>query len=79
MAELTRKEVIKIINGSDRPRLAGVDLSGENLIRLDFEGTNFRGAHLQNTKLNEAILRNTNMTGTDMTGAQAAYADFRRL
>lgn len=78
MAELTRKDVIMLINGSGKPRLAGVDLSSENLIRLDFEDANLRGANLQAAKMNEAIMRNTNMTGVDMTGTQAPYADFHK-
>ncbi|MCU0481541.1 MAG: pentapeptide repeat-containing protein, partial [Anaerolineae bacterium] len=63
MGEFTRKEIILIINGGDKIRLAGVDMSNENLARLDFEGANLRGAIFQETNLQEGILRGTNMTG----------------
>ena len=65
MAELTRKEIIMALNGSNRPRLAGLDLSNENCARLDFENANMRGANIRATILREAILRSANMTGVN--------------
>lgn len=76
MAEITRKELIMILNGTERPRLAGVDLSMENCRRLDFENSNMRGAVLQAANFDEAIVRNCNMTGINMTKTRAMYADF---
>jgi uncharacterized protein YjbI with pentapeptide repeats len=49
MAELTRIQVIEILNGG--ASLRGVDLSGLDLSGLDFSRANFAGADLSKCKL----------------------------
>ncbi len=88
MAELTRKEVVFILNNSERPRIAGLDLSGLDLSHFDFSrsdcshanfrGSNVIGAIFYNANLERATFENANLTESNLGEATLRYTIFDR-
>ncbi|XP_042444911.1 FH protein interacting protein FIP2-like isoform X2 [Zingiber officinale] len=88
LTELTRKEVIQIIQ-SEKVRFRGVNLSGLDLSKLDaeaggsiFEDANLReceliGADLHQAKLDRANLQSANLQDACLTQSSLCEADLR--
>ncbi|XP_042441801.1 FH protein interacting protein FIP2-like isoform X5 [Zingiber officinale] len=88
LTELTRKEVIQIIQ-SEKVRFRGVNLSGLDLSKLDaeaggsiFEDANLReceliGADLHQAKLDRANLQSANLQDACLTQCSLCDADLR--
>lgn len=74
--ELTRKEIIKIIQ-SERARLRGVNLSGLNLSKLDLHYAEFSWARLVNTFFVRANLQFANFTDAEADGSNFHNAILR--
>jgi uncharacterized protein YjbI with pentapeptide repeats len=87
MADLTRRDLIKILAVTREARLFGVDLSGEQLQALNFDcadmrrvnltGADCSGASFNRTALFQASLRDANLTAADLYYADLSSADLR--
>jgi uncharacterized protein YjbI with pentapeptide repeats len=78
-AKLTVDSVIGIIRdtaSSDRPKLAGHDLSGLDLSNVDFRRADLSGANLFGAKLVGANLAGTDLSGATLDAAWLMRANF---
>lgn len=59
-----------------RLRLRGRNLSGRELVRIDYRGADLRWANLSGADLRHANLSGARLTGADLTGANCQAANF---
>ena len=57
--------------------LAGMDLSGQNLTRMDLAGADFKGADLTGTRLSFSDLSGADLSGQDLTETRVGEAILR--
>jgi len=72
MADLTRKELVKLLSSPFRAHLTGTDLSG-----LDLNGLNFSSAYLANANLSKCNLQNTVFYKADLKNVRFVDSDVR--
>ena len=82
MAQLTREQIIAMMNEDGPTDLAGKDLSGIDLNNLPFRdaklaGANLTGANLSGASFYFADLTGANLSGANLTGAKLTGADLR--
>ena len=78
MAELTRWQIVDLLNRPGILWLVGIDLSGLNLSRADLTGADLEGANLTGTILARAILDGANLEGALMNKAVLGGASLVR-
>ena len=69
MAEFDRHQIYVLLNRSKPLWLAGIDLSGANLLAANLSGASLILANLSGANLNVANLRGANLSGANLSGA----------
>jgi hypothetical protein len=79
MAELTRWQIVDLINRPGKLWLVGFDLSGMNLSRANLTGAEMEGANLTGANLSRAVLDGANLEGAILSKAVLGGASLVRV